>query len=356
MNVLMIGVDETSLGGMLTVVDNYKENKMFCTKTNLKYIATVTNKPFFKKVLFFLKALNKIKKSLKDDNIDIVHIHMAEKGSVYREGVVLWYAKKYKKKTIVHMHGATIEEWYNSQNEFNKILIKKILNQTDILIALGYNWVTFLSELVSPEKVKVIYNAVQVPKANMYNKHAKEILFLGLLIQRKGIDDLLKAISNINNKLPDDIIVRLYGADRENNIEEKIKKLNLGNRVKYSGWLTNNMKAECFANTMINVLPSYNEGLPMTILETMAYGIPNISTNIAAIPEVITNNKDGILIQPGDITTLEKAILDLVINEKKRIAYSENSYRKICEKFSIEKHIDDILSLYSEMLLEEVKV
>lgn len=47
------------------------------------------------------------------------------------------------------------------------------------------------------------------------------------------------------------------------------------------------------ANAMVNVLPSYNEGLPMTILETMAYGIPNISTSIASIPEVLHNNDNG---------------------------------------------------------------
>ena len=54
-------------------------------------------------------------------------------------------------------------------------------------------------------------------------------------------------------------------------------------------------------HAMVNILPSYNEGLPMTILETMAYGIPNISTSIASIPEVLHNNDNGFLVKPGDI-------------------------------------------------------
>lgn len=77
----------------------------------------------------------------------------------------------------------------------------------------------------------------------------------------------------------------------------------------YKGWLDKSKQNEVFSNIALNVLPSYNEGLPMSILETMAYGIPNISTRVAAIPEVISD-KNGYLIYTGDKKALKEAILE----------------------------------------------
>lgn len=92
MNVLMIGVDETSIGGMLTVVNNYKNNKEFCEMTNLKYIATVIRSNKLVKIKTFLCKIPEIISTIRNDKIDIVHVHMAERGSVFREGFVVLLA------------------------------------------------------------------------------------------------------------------------------------------------------------------------------------------------------------------------------------------------------------------------
>lgn len=89
MNVLMIGVDETSIGGMLTVVNNYKDNKEFCKMTNLKYVATVIRSNKFVKIKTFLCKIPEIISTIRNDKIDIVHVHMAERGSVFTPNV--WF-------------------------------------------------------------------------------------------------------------------------------------------------------------------------------------------------------------------------------------------------------------------------
>ena len=86
MNVFMIGVDKTSIGGMLTVVENYLNNEDFCRKTNLKYIATVIRANKFVKIFTFLKVLPKIIYVIKKGKIDIVHVHM---GDVYKRQVMI---------------------------------------------------------------------------------------------------------------------------------------------------------------------------------------------------------------------------------------------------------------------------
>ena len=136
MNVLMIGVDETSIGGMLTVVNNYKNNKEFCEMTNLKYIATVIRSNKLVKIKTFLCKIPEIISTIRNDKIDIVHVHMAERGSVFREGFVVLLANVMGCKTVIHMHGAAIEDWYNKQFVLIKKLIANIFCAADVMIVL----------------------------------------------------------------------------------------------------------------------------------------------------------------------------------------------------------------------------
>ncbi len=351
MNVLMVGVDEKAVGGMWTVVENYLNSKKFCHDTNLKYIPTATSSSIIGKLLFSGNALIKLTLTLIFKKIDIVHVHMAEKGSVFREGIVVLLSKLFRAKVIIHMHGATFETWYDNQTKLIKKLIRYILNSCDTFLILGEFFRPFIRNIIKNEsKIKVLYNAVNIPTENKYKTNSNEIIFLGMLIERKGINDFLKSISYIKDKIPSEINIKLYGADKHNNIESKIDDYGLTSMVNYCGWLKNQEKSECFSKAMMNILPSYSEGLPMTVLETMSYGIPNISTFVAGIPEAIVNNHDGILIKPGDIKELSKSILMLIKNPELRCEYSKNSYNHVKEQFSVEKHINQLECVYEEIL------
>lgn len=347
----MVGVDKKAVGGMWTVVENYLNDIEFCNDVSLIYVPTATSASFLGKIIFSIVALAKVLYILIFNNIDIVHVHMAEKGSVFREGIVVVLGKLFRTKVIIHMHGATFEQWYIGIKSIFKKLVSWIINKCDIFLILGEYWRDFTESIVKENfKIKVIHNAVVIPNENNYNEKSLDIIFLGMLIERKGIDDLLKAIKNIKDYLPVGVKVKLYGSDKNNNINRKIKELGLEDIVEYLGWLTLDNKNECFSKAMLNILPSYNEGLPMTILETMAYGIPNIATNIAAIPEAISNNEDGILVEPGDVDSLGKEILKLVNNLELRSLYSKKAFEKVKDEFDIKIHINNLKKIYSELL------
>lgn len=360
MNVLMIGVDKTTVGGMLTVVENYINNEKFCKETNLHYIATVIRANKITKIKTFFSKIPQIVSVIKKDKIDIVHVHMSERGSVFREGFVIWIAKIMGCKTIIHMHGATIKEWYERQNKLVKSIIKYVLCLPDRLLILGENWKPFILSVIgnnNSNKINVLYNAAFVPDTNQYNINATNVLFYGMLIQRKGIDDLLEAFSLILKEIPSNIRLVLYGDDHDSaeKIKDKIKRYCLEGRVEYKGWLTKNEQPVVFSNTIVNVLPSYNEGLPMTILESMGYGIPNISTDIAAIPEAIEDGENGYLVKPGDIATLADKMKVVINNKELRKTLSNNSFYRAKKDFSIEAHIERVISIYKELIDQDGK-
>ena len=353
MNVLMIGVDKTSIGGMLTVAENYLHSREFCQRTNLIYIPTVIRAGKLTKIITFLKVLPKIAVTIYKKRIDIVHIHMGERGSVFREGFVAWLAKRMGVRTVIHMHGATIEEWYDRQKRPVQRIASYFFGQADRMIVLGHAWVPFMERAMGKDKkqrIVVLHNAVSVRDKNEYHKDARNLLFYGVIVRRKGIDDLLRAFRTIADDIPKEVMLTIYGADLEHNIQEKIEKYHLEGRAVYLGWLSREDQEQCFAKTMLNILPSYNEGLPMTILETMAYGIPNISTDIAAIPEAVTDGINGRLVEPGEADQLAGAMKELILNSDLRERYSENAWKKIREEFSFKTHLSGLYRIYDELI------
>ena len=349
MRVLMVGVDEQTKGGMWTVAENYLRSESFVSRVNLKYIPTSITGTIPRRLLFTGKALLLIFKELFSYQYDIVHVHMAERGSVYRKNLVMCIAKVFRCKIVLHLHGAEFESWYNALSSVKRKHVCKILNKADKVIILGNYWEVFIRSLVKTEgKVCVVHNAVLVPDENRYNTTAKNLLFLGVVGQRKGVYDLLQAIQQIDTRLPEDVKLNIYGPDPENTIHETIKQMGLSNRVIYKGWLAAGDKEQVFAEMAVNILPSYNEGLPMTILECMSYGIPNISTNVAAIPEAV-NNRNGILINPGDVEQLGRAIDLLMSNDRERSQKSAEAYSCAKKSFSLSAHFEKIMDIYREL-------
>lgn len=349
MRVLMVGVDKQTKGGMWTVAENYLRSEAFVAQTGLEYISTSITGSAFQRVVFTAGALMKIFAKLIRCRYDIVHVHMAERGSVYRKNIVICLAKLFGCRVVVHMHGAEFETWYQTLSEKKKQGVRRILCKADRLLILGYYWQAFIQSLISdPNRVRVLHNAVDVPGENHYNPEACNMLFLGVVGRRKGILDLLDAVKLAEPQLQKNARLMVCGLESDVSIRAAIAERGLAHRVEYRGWLSEDDRAEVLRKTAVNILPSYNEGLPMTILETMAQGIPNITTNVAAIPEAV-DQENGLVLSPGDTEGLAQAILKLMNDPVARKQKSQAAYEKAKLEFSIKKHIISVLDIYREL-------
>lgn len=350
MKVLMVGVHKSTKGGMWAVVENYLNDEEFVNKYDLKYISTAVSGSVVKRLLYSGYGILKVFFYTLFHDYDLLHVHMSERMSVFRKGIIIKVAQLRHPKIIIHMHGAEFEEWYKELSENKQKKVRKILNNADRILILGEYWREFVSSLIDDKtKIQIMYNSVYCPKKNLYNIESNNLLFLGAVGKRKGIFDLIETMKIIKSKKINTKLM-LYGPDVTDGITEIIKKNNLEDYIEYKGWLNNNEKEKLFSSQIaLNILPSYNEGLPMTILETMSYGIPNISTNVAAIPEVINDN-NGFINIPGDYKRIADNIISFLKDQKLRKRLSENSYETINNFFSIEKHIEKLSSVYDEVV------
>lgn len=338
-------------GGMVSVVKNYLGYSDW-KDYEIIYVPTHTEKSKIIVAFYFLHAYIKIFFLALGGDIKIAHLHTAERGSFFRKSILVRTLRLFGIKTVMHHHAAEFEEFYESLSQNKKQYVNKTLELADLNIVLSKRLVSMITDKAPNAKVEVLYNAVDTYTQNPYNVEASNVLFLGRLGNRKGTYDLLRAFKSVEHRIPKNTMLYLCGDGDIEGIRAEVNKLALDNRVAHIGWIDSEKKKEYMHNSAINVLPSYNEGLPMSILETMAYGLPNISTNIASIPEVIENNHNGFLVNPGDLAGLSKALVELLNHSEQRRLFSERSYSLILSKFSLDKHIERLLELYDSLVEE----
>jgi len=148
--------------------------------------------------------------------------------------------------------------------------------------------------------------------------------------------------------------VKLYvGGDGE---VEKLKKIiaenNLEHIVEYVGWVSGERKVELLKECDVYILPSYNEGLPISILEAMSYGLVVASTNVGGIPEVIENGHNGYLFEAGDKPQIFETLQKIINDDSLRAAELRDRSFDIVENYYPEKVIPKLKTFYKSLLIE----
>lgn len=346
----MVGVGPERVGGMWTVADQYMKSDYYNKKVNLTYVATSTNGSKLKRLTFMLKGLMKIQYKLKHDEYDIVHIHMAEKGSTFRKGIVVKMAAKCGCKVIVHLHAGPFMTWYNSLENQKQLKIKNIFANIDRLLVLGEYWKKEMKQLIPEEKITVLYNGAEIPNINSYNINSYKIIYSGVMKKEKGIYDLIDAIKMIDDRIDKKYKVELYGNDLEGNIDNYMKDNNISHRFILKGWVDSDKKDSIYNHALINVLPSYYEGLSMSVIEAMSYGIPTITTNISTMPELL--GETVVLVKPGDVHGLAKEIKRYCENPELLKKLSQLLYERSKKIYNIDNNIKNLIQIYKNLLID----
>lgn len=342
--VLMVAPGRKVMGGISSVVNSYYDLGMD-KKVDLKCISSMEDGNKIKKLIVAVLAYMSFSIALK--RYDIVHIHMAAQASFDRKALFIKRAKRAGKKIIIHQHAADFEEYFFEQSDEEKReRIKSIFGMADRVIVLSDTSANFFGKnICAPEKLVVLYNGVILPdyEKKIYSDH--NVLFLGRLGERKGSYDLLKAIPQIVQVVPD---ARFYlGGDGD---VEQIKKIvleqGLSDQVKLLGWVKGDQKKQLLELCSTFILPSYHEGMPMAVLEAMSYGLATVSTNAGGIPQIIENGTNGIRIEAGDIQAISDALIDLLKHPEKKKALGIAGRKRIEENFNAAGNINKLMKIY----------
>ena len=351
--IIMLGpsLNATRGGGIKSVVTVYKRFGLF-RRWPVHYIGTVQPGNVLTKLRTAILALLRFISLLLTRQVSVVHVHTASRASFWRKSVFVLLAFLARRPVILHLHGAEFHIFYEKESgPMAKRFIRFIFNNAKRIIVLSTQWKRIVSNISNNKHIVCIFNPVEIedPIAiSAFSRKKNILLFLGELGKRKGTFDLLDALVRLKTKFPD--VKLLCGGDGDlERVAARARTLGISDSVEIMGWVAGDAKRRLLAEATVYVLPSYNEGLPMSLLEALAAGLPVISTPVGGIPDALEDGIEGYLIEPGNIDALSHAIEKLLCDEQCRTQMGVAGRKKVEQYFTPEQVLPQLETLYREL-------
>jgi len=256
-------------------------------------------------VLLMLAAVLKIALAALRGRAALVHVHMGDRGSIPRKAVLLFCARLFAVPALLHLHAVELDRHYRAAGSFLRRLIRLPFGAASVIVVLGERFRDWLvAELdVPPGRIEILYNGVDLaappPAREFAGERPQRILFLGNLLERKGLSDFLAALADLPADAPRWRAVVAGGGDVAH-YQGLAGKLAIDNRVDFAGWVDQAGVRAALVEADMLVLPSYEEGLPLVILEALGSGLPVVCTPVGVIAEVLADGETALFSPVGD--------------------------------------------------------
>jgi glycosyltransferase involved in cell wall biosynthesis len=313
--IVMMGTSPGSQGGIATVVSNYQDSGLM-RKWRVHYIVTHVQRSRWTKARVALAALFELTAMLLLKRVVLVHVHMTSGASTWRKLIYLYTAMFFRVPTFIHIHSGDYFQFYDRHcNLLKKGVISFAFRKAANVIALSNSWLAGIQRIAPNAKTAVVYNAVLVDHETGDGKSgitheidAPVILYLGLISASKGVFDLIRSAASVRG----DFSLVVAGDGDMEAARNLARELGVERKVQFPGWVSGVQKENLLREARLLVLPSYTEGIPMSILEAMSHSIPIIATPVGGIPETMTDGREGVLVPVGATQELCAAIEKLL--------------------------------------------
>lgn len=168
-----------------------------------------------------------------------------------------------------------------------------------------------------PGAISVVHNGVDVGRFHPDETRSDtdgplRVMVTAQLIERKGIDFLIEGVAGMPAEVRDRLVIDVFGeGPHRRALENHIRRRGLAARFVLRGLLEAGRMPEALRSADVYVLPSLQEGLPLSLLEAMASGLPVISTRVGGIPAVLKDRENALLVEPADAGALGAALTEM---------------------------------------------
>ena len=301
-------------------------------------------------LLVLTKALASIVRGRVTGQLAGVHVNMAERLSVFRKGAVIVLSRALGVPVVLHLHAAELHHFYPRLPKPLQAITRWVFSLPASCVVLGTTAQRFVvNELRVPaSRVEIVINGVPaptVPRRISNENGVKRLLFVGNLSERKGVTDLLQALSRPGFENLQLELVLAGGGDIES-YQVKANALGLEKMVRFTGWSEQREVAELMAKADLLVLPSYDEGLPLVILEALANGVAVVCTPVGEIPSALHDGVTACFVEPGDVNGLAEVLQNL-LRRPDLIATLEKNGKALYEQnFSLTQFFFNIAQIH----------
>jgi glycosyltransferase involved in cell wall biosynthesis len=314
----------------------------FASKWDALSEVTGTPYPVFKNIKNLLKTLHP----------DVVHINSHLFLSNYQ---VAMAAHSLRIPIVVTVHGVmakrglilNILQWV-----YWRTLARSLFNIAERVICLTNNDAAIVAELVGGyDKISVIPNGVDVNFFKPSKQKVKGlIVWVGRFVPEKGLVYLLEAMRDIVKDVPLAKLLLVGDGIMMSDLKRLSRQLGLASHVEFLGAVGRATVAEILSKASVFAFPSMREGLPFSVLEAMACGVPIVGSDISGVNDIVVDGASGLLVQPRNSRSLAKAIISLLKDDERRKIMSETERKITVNNYSWSSVIQKISDVYNAVI------
>lgn len=345
---IMLGAAPETRGSIAAVVDAYRMHGLF-KRWPIEYVATHSAGPLARRGTLAIKAFGRLAALLAEHRRAVLHVHTAPYSSFWRDAAYMSAAMTVRCPVILHLHGSGFESFYDACGTAARALIRELLERAAWIAAPSQQLVSSVRSISASANAGFLPNPVAIPAGEDEGAaRPNMILFLGKLAPQKGIFDLIDAVASLRREVPD---VRLVCAGEGGRIAvaRYAERLGVADAVKFTGWVGPSGKRALLQSAALFALPSYSEGMPMSLLEAMAAGVPVIATPVGGIPEVVADGASGFLAAPGDVATLARLLRKLLLDRELAAKVGAAGRETVRLRFAPERALARLEQVYAEL-------
>ena len=284
---------------------------------------------------------------------DVLHVNLSSHGSTWRKLCLSRAARALGIPYVLHLHGSGFREFWQSASPRLSTAIGAMFLHAERTLVLGNVWRDFILQQVPQihSRIRVLPNAVPAGAVAAAPRGTGEpvILFLGQIGPRKGVPQLVDALAAIADLADWRAVIAGNGAVEQT--RAAIAAHGLAGRIELPGWVGPDDVRRLLARADILVLPSFEENLPMSVIEGMAHGLGIVTTPVGAVEDIITDGETGLLVPPGDTPALGRALRRLVTDRALRATLGEAARAYHRQHLDIDGYVDTLLQIWTDAAL-----
>lgn len=310
--------------------------------------------PLWASPLHLLASLALLARERRAGRLDLLHLNVAGRGSTVRKVLLALWAELLGLPTVVHLHDFDYPADLARRPAWQRRLVRRMFHRARLCIALGARDRAFLEAGlgVDPARIAVLHNAVPDPGPPP-DRSAREgpvrLLFLGHLSDRKGVGELLAALADSALRART-WRLDLAGGGEVERFRAEAARQGLAERCRFQGWVGQEQAWALLRAADILVLPSHAEGQAMALLEAMAHGLAIVATPVGAHGEAVRDGIEAVLVPPGDVALLARAIARLLDDPGERARLGAAARARYLEGFTIEVYARRLAALHAAAL------
>jgi len=348
----MLGTSPGARSGIASLVQAYAAHGLF-QRWNAVYLPTHRDGGRADKLALASGAWLDVATRLAVGRVALLHIHLASYASFWRKAFFMLPAGLLGVPYVLHLHGGAFSDFYAAQPAPARAFIRARLRGAARVIALSPGQRDALAAIEPKARVEVIANPVDVPawQASL-EMPPPTVLFLGMLRERKGVIDLLRAWPSVLEAIPEATLV-LAGSGEIADAGRLIGELGIERSVRIEGWVEGDAKERLLRHAWVAALPSHVEALPMAVLEALASGVPVVATRVGGIPSAVEHQRQGLLIEAGDVSALARSLVSILGNAPRRKTMGRAARERALAEFSSEVVVPRIEAIWRDLAPEQ---